>query len=60
MGPYSWRRALLDWLAFLPVRFAFRVIWCAAQINRDARDVYRAMWGANLDLPPLPARKETN
>ena len=53
MGSLPWYSRYVDWLVFLPVRFAFRIIWLMAKVNGDARDVYRAMWDANLDLPPL-------
>lgn len=43
-----------DWLAYLPVRLAYRIIWLAARLNLGAaRAVYAAMWDANLALPPL-------
>jgi hypothetical protein len=45
---------LIEWLTFLPVWIAYRLIWLAARTgNSDARAVYRAMWDANLDLPAL-------
>lgn len=51
--PTIWER-LTGWLAMLPIRLAYRLVWLAACTrNRTARDVYAAMWDANLDLPPL-------
>jgi hypothetical protein len=48
-----WERAA-DWFAYLPVRLAYRIIWVAARLNLgSARQVYAAMWEANLDLPAL-------
>lgn len=51
-----WKRAL-DWLAFLPVVIAFRLIWLTALLgNESARSVHRAMrTKAWLNVPPLPA-----
>ena len=44
-----------DWLAMLPIYAAYRLVWLMAKWGHpDARDVYLAMWQANLDLPPLP------
>ena len=41
-------------LRFLPVWFGFRLIWLAALTgDRDAEDVYVAIWLAGLDLPPI-------
>ncbi len=52
--PDPWLRRSIDWLLFAPVWLAYRLIWASAATgNRDARDVYRAMWEAGLDLPVL-------
>ena len=40
------------WLAALPVRFAYRVIWLTGKLgSRNARDVQQAMWDAGLSVP---------
>lgn len=45
---------LRSWLALIPIRLAYRIVWLSARLgSTTARDVYRAMWDANLDLPPL-------
>lgn len=45
-------RRFLNWLTFLPVWAAYRLIWAAAYTrNLDAQDVYLTMWVAGLDLP---------
>jgi hypothetical protein len=55
-----WDR-IRDWFGYLPIRLAYRIIWLAARLNMgSARCVYRAMWNANLDLPPLPSRFTPN
>jgi hypothetical protein len=52
-----WER-VAGWFAYLPVRLAYRIVWLAAVLNlRAARDVYAAMWEANLALPPLRLRR---
>lgn len=62
MSPSTMWRDFIDWLTHLPVAFAYRIIWLAARLNLgSARDVYSAMWDANLDLPaitPTPDKKE--
>lgn len=56
MTPTSPWRAALDWLAMRPVYAAYRLVWVAAKFGHpDARDVYRAMWKAQLDLPVIPS-----
>ena len=53
-----WRR-IADWFAYLPVRFAYRIIWLSARLNLgSARQVYAAMWEANLALPEPPTRTD--
>ena len=43
-----------SWLLGLPIALAYRIVWLMARLgSRNGRDVYRAMWDANLDLPPL-------
>ena len=52
-GPTLWER-FRSWAAYLPIRLAYRIIWLTAKAGSpDARAVYHAMWGVNLDLPPL-------
>lgn len=47
-------RRIIAWATFQPVWAAYRLVWLAAKSgNPDARDVYEAMWQANLALPPL-------
>lgn len=54
MNPPSLWRRVADWFAYLPVRLAYRIIWLAARLNLGAaRQVYAAMWDANLALPPI-------
>lgn len=54
MAPNSIFREILDWFALLPVRLAYRLIWLIALTgHRDAQAVYRAMWDAQLNLPPI-------
>lgn len=54
MGPQNRWRDVFDWVAMLPVRLAFRLVWLVALLgHRDARAVYQAMWDAELDLPSL-------
>lgn len=48
--PVLWREIVL-WLAALPVRLAYRIIWLTGLVSRDARDVQRAMWDAGLSVP---------
>lgn len=56
MEPSSKWDELRGWVAHLPLRFAFRIVWLCARLNLGgARAVYAAMWDANLDLPPLEA-----
>lgn len=54
MPETMWGRAA-RWLAFLPVRLAFRLIWATAIISDDALAIYDTMAHAGLDLPPLPS-----
>jgi hypothetical protein len=59
MGPYSFTDRVRDWFAYLPIALAYRLVWLAVLTgNVHARDVYRAMWHANLDLPPIPSLTE--
>jgi hypothetical protein len=52
-----WQR-FHSWLVMRPVYLAYWLIWLAARLgSADALSVYRAMWVAQLDLPPLPGRK---
>ncbi len=52
-APTLWGEAS-RWLCGLPIAFAYRIVWAMAKLgNRTARDVYRAMWDANLDLPRI-------
>lgn len=52
--PDRWLRRAINWLAFVPVWLAYRLIWASAATgNNGARHVYRAMWEAGLDLPVL-------
>ena len=46
-----WSQAL-GWIACLPVRLAYRIIWLTGKLgSRNARDVQRAMWDAGLSVP---------
>jgi hypothetical protein len=48
-----WER-FTGWVEYLPVLIAYRIIWLAAVLGSPtARLVYKAMWSANLDLPPI-------
>jgi hypothetical protein len=52
MGELSIWRELVLWLAALPVRLAYRIIWLTGLLgSRNARDVQRAMWDAGLSVP---------
>ena len=43
-----------DAIRFCPVWLAYRLIWLVALTGeRDAQDVYVAMWNAGLDLPRI-------
>lgn len=60
MGQLSLWERVADWLAYLPMRFAYRIVWASARMNLgSARDVYRAMWDANLSLPPMHSPGDT-
>ncbi len=42
------------WLVAVPLYLAYRLIWLAAKTGQsDARDVYRSIWAAQIDLPPI-------
>lgn len=50
----TWER-FASWAAYLPLRLAYRIVWLCARFNLGSgRDVYRAMWDANLALPEPP------
>lgn len=54
MGEHSLYRRAMDWLCTRFAYVAYRLIWLGAKTgNPTARDIYRAMWDANLDLPKL-------
>ena len=54
MGQSSFWRNVCRWIGGLPIMLAYRIVWAAARLNiGSAREVYRAMWDANLDLPRL-------
>lgn len=60
MSPLSIWEEIGEWLAHLPVAFAYRIIWLSARLDLgSARAVYRAMWNANLSLPPLKPKQDT-
>jgi hypothetical protein len=59
-APTLWE-TIVGWLAALPVRLAYRIIWLTAKLgSRNARDVQRAMWDAGLSIPPLTAEQRAN
>lgn len=61
MNPLTFLERLGSWLAYLPIRFAYRIIWLCAKLNLgSARDVYRAMWDANLALPEIQEVKRSD
>lgn len=46
---------LKGWLAFLPIRLSYRIIWLASLTRHPTPvAVYEAMWRANLALPQEP------
>ncbi|MHB9878270.1 hypothetical protein ACSMXM_01195 [Pacificimonas sp. ICDLI1SI03] len=48
----------LAWLGMLHIRLAYRIVWLGARLGHNPSYwVYRAMWDANLDLPPLPKKE---
>ena len=52
MSPNSIWRDIALWLAALPVRLAYRIIWLTGALgSRNARDVQQAMWNAGLSVP---------
>lgn len=54
MSGEVWHERALAWLAHLPIRLAYRIVWFMARAgSRDARSIYMAMWDANLSLPPI-------
>lgn len=60
--PTLWGR-LSDAMGMVPIAIAYRLIWLAARLRLgSARDVYSAMWDANLALPPLKGHssRDTN
>jgi hypothetical protein len=55
MGELTVFERFAGWLAALPVRLAYRLVWLTAVLgSRNARDVQRAMWNAGLSVPPPP------
>lgn len=55
-APTLWGE-IVSWLACLPVRLAYRIIWLTGKLgSRNAQDVQRAMWDAGLNVPEPPAR----
>lgn len=47
-----------EWLAYLPVRTAFRIIWVTAKMGgHSARNVHLAMHDAWLDVPEATWKK---
>lgn len=56
MGECTFTERVKEWLAFLPTRLAFRLVWLAALTGHSGpRAVYRAMWDAQLNLPRIPS-----
>ncbi len=54
MGPSTIWGRVSRWFLHLPIRLAYRIVWAMASLgSRNARDVYQAMWDANLNLPLL-------
>jgi len=54
MDKERWYQAVLGWVCHLHLVIAYRIVWAGAKLNLgSSRDVYRAMWDANLDLPPI-------
>lgn len=54
MGKATLWDRLSGWIAHLPIRLAYRLVWLTAKAgSRNARDVHRAMWDASLNVPPL-------
>lgn len=59
MNPPTLWGTFTGWIAHLPVALAYRLVWFVARFNLGAgRDVYAAMWDANLALPPLPPKPQ--
>jgi hypothetical protein len=49
---------IIKWIMYLPIRFAFRIIWLMVIAGNDtAKNVYAAMWDANLDMPLLKGKR---
>ena len=45
---------VLRWFEHLPIALAYRIVWAMAKLgSRNAKDVYDAMWDANLSMPLL-------
>lgn len=54
MNPATRFERCVRWVVRLPIALAFRIVWAMALTgNRNAREVYAAMWDANLSLPRL-------
>lgn len=54
MMPSRWYEELWSKITHLPIALAYRIIWAMAKTgNRNAIDVYNAMWDANLSMPLL-------
>ena len=52
---------LTEWLAMLPIRLAYRLVWLVALTgSATGQRVYRAMWDSDLDLPPIRSITETH
>ena len=57
MKPTTIWENLTGWLAYLPVRLAYRIIWLTARLGgRAAKAVEEAMWDGGLGVPCPPSR----